>query len=637
MFTNRQVSLIQMLAFEDKETFLTTEQMAKKMHLSPRTIQTEMATIRKELRKVQFLELESVRGKGYRLTVYDAEQFLAYLKSACDEGELNSRESRVRRIVALLFEGRRPISSTQLAGKLYISQSTLAADIREAKKLLKKYDINILTTSRDGISVVGKEIDIRTCIFKEGICAESSHGQTGEDENIRVIGHFLVDIFMDYKYSVSDVALQNLVLHFSIVLRRYQEGFRLTEGIEIDEGKYQLEIRMAREFFTKMKNYYGIAFPDVEILYAAICFRGKRDYYEDAYITEEIDSFVQETLESIREDYGLDFLCDMQLRVSLSLHLVPLLSRARYNGQLENDLLTVIRQKFLLSFDIAPAFAFSITSHYGYFLKEGEIAYLALYFEIALNDYRRRKPGKKVLIVSNLKRSQTLLLKDRIHNWFADQINELDVYDSLGVKTADLEDYDLILTTVKEYHTMNERAVLIHRYPGEEDRRRIKMNFDGFDGVDGFISFFRKENFLVTDCCGKEDILKKLCACSGKETQLYSESCQRENVGETYFGHGIAVPHPLHPVETETTIYVAVLQHSIAWNNEENQVKAIFLVSMQKDNLASMNVWAYLSELINHPDFGEDVAKITDYEEFIRLLRRNLRNVLFEDQDDFLI
>lgn len=635
MLTNRQVALIRLLAEADREGYLTTEQMAKKMQLSPRTIQTEMSAIREELGKVQFLELESVRSKGYKLTVFNAEQFLTYLKSTHNEGELNTRENRLKKIIAILFDSCRAITAMRLADKLYVSRSTLASDLNEVKKMLKKYHISIQTTSHDGIFVSGEEADIRRCIFKEGIYVENSHDQVSDDENIKRISKYLVDTFSDYKYSVSDVALQNLVVHFNIILRRVRTGFGLTQKIGIDEEAYDLEIRMARDFFAKMQRHFGRSFSEAEILNAAVCFRGKRDYYEDIYITEEVDSFVQGALETIRDDFGLDFLYDMQLRISLSLHLVPLLSRIKYNGQLVNDLLVTIRQQFQLAFDMASSFAFSITNHYGYSLTESEVSYLALYFEIAINDYKRRKSGKKVLIISDLKRSQSLLLRDRIYYWFESQIGKLDIYDSLRVRDVDPDSYDLILTTIREYHELDDRTILIHRYPDEADRRLIKMNFDGFNGVDGFIDFFDQKNFFVTDCEEKEEILKLLCACSPQERKLYEAVCRREKIGGTYFGNGMAVPHPLHPVEDRTAIYVAVQNKSIVWNEEGDKARVIFLVSMQKDNLMSLNVWAYLSELINQQSFVESVAKTTGYEAFARLLRQTLRNTRFEDHEDF--
>lgn len=635
MLTGRQVALIRLLAEADKESYLTTEQMARKMQLSPRTIQMEMAAIRKELDKVQFLELQSVRSKGYKLTVLNAEQFLTYLKLTENERELNSRENRLKKIISLLFDNRRVMTAAQLADKLYVSRSTLASDMNEVKKLLEKYRISIQTTSRDGILVLGEEMDIRRCILKEGIYIENSHNQIIEDENIKVIGKYLVDILTDYQYSVSDVALQNLVIHFNIVLHRVRSGFGLTRRVEIDEQDYDPEIRMAREFFARIQRHFGGRFSEAEIFNAAICFKGKRDYYEDIYITEEVDSFVQEALETIRDDYGLDFLYDMQLRISLSLHLVPLLARIKYNGQMVNDLLGMIRQEFQLAFDIASSFALSITNHYGYSLTESEVSYLALYFEIAINDYKRRKSGKKVLIISDLKRSQSLLLKDRIYYWFESQISKLDICDSLRAKEADLDSYDLILTTIREYHAHNDRTVLIHHYPDEEDRRLIRMNFDGFNGVNGFISFFDEKNYMVTDCESKEGILRLLCACSPKKQQLYEAVCRRERISETYFGNGMAVPHPLYPVEDRTSIYVAILKKPVVWNETGDKVSVVFLPSMQKDSLVSLNVWGYLSELINQHNFVEHVARAADYESFTGLLRKTLKNIRFEGHEDF--
>lgn len=85
----------------------------------------------------------------------------------------------------------------------------------------------------------------------------------------------------------------------------------------------------------------------------AIYIKGKSDYENDDYISEEVNTFILHALKEINEKFDIDFRQEIDLRISLALHLMPLLTRIEYNIQNENQLLDQIKQSFPLGFDIA--------------------------------------------------------------------------------------------------------------------------------------------------------------------------------------------------------------------------------------------------------------------------------------------
>lgn len=74
-------------------------------------------------------------------------------------------------------------------------------------------------------------------------------------------------------------------------------------------------------------------------------------------------------------------------------------------------------------------------------------------------------------------------------------------------------------------------------------------------------------------------------------------SCVLEHEGNTnsYFGNRIAVLHPGAPTTEDTFVGVCISKHSISWSDENEHVRLMLLVSIEKDNPKAFNLWYYLS------------------------------------------
>ena len=78
-------------------------------------------------------------------------------------------------------------------------------------------------------------------------------------------------------------------------------------------------------------------------------------------------------MKEINEKFDIDFRQEIDLRISLALHLMPLLTRIEYNIQNENQLLDQIKQSFPLGFDIAAYMCLFIAKLVDKKIEEGEI------------------------------------------------------------------------------------------------------------------------------------------------------------------------------------------------------------------------------------------------------------------------
>lgn len=615
---------------ETKNEYLTAGFLAQKYEVSIRTVQSDLTAIKEELEGLDFLALEAIPSKGNHIEIYDEQKLQEYLRAlqqAPDLDQLNSRETRMKRIIAILFCTKKSITVQHLADRLFISKSTCMNDLKIVKATLKRYHIEILHHSQSGLSVKGNEVAIRKCISVENIEIFNAYndfttiGQ--EPVKFRKIGDILVNLFTEYHYRISDVALQNLIVHIDIFIRRIDMGF-ITEKVQDKELEKDMsqEFEMSRKLFEECNRVFQTPVMEAEIDHLAIYLRGKSNYSDDSYITQEIDEFVLETLTSIKQRFGIDFIDNMQLRVSLSLHLIPLLTRLKYNMQLKNELLSSMRKSFQVALDIASSFSYRIQERFGYALIEDEISYLAIYFNSALDTQSDHEGTNKVLIISSLKRSETLLLRERINSWFSSAISELVVEDIYHLKELEVQAFDVICTTEKNQFVSNGLAILISQFPSDDDYRKIKMALDGFDGKGEILSLFKESMTFVGKAKDKQTVMHKLChliedeECEKKT--LEEEVAKREAMGGTYFGNMIAMPHPMYPVTHQTQIAVALLENEIAWDDYGNKAKIILLISIQKNNPKAYKIWSYVTEFITNEAMLQAILEDVSYANFMK-------------------
>ena len=94
-------------------------------------------------------------------------------------------------------------------------------------------------------------------------------------------------------------------------------------------------------------------------------------------------------LYKIKEIFGLDFTSNLNLRISLGLHILPLLTRINTNMQLRNIMTFNIKQKYTLAYDLASTFTNTIIPSDKNL--DDEITYVALHFVNYIDENLQKK------------------------------------------------------------------------------------------------------------------------------------------------------------------------------------------------------------------------------------------------------
>lgn len=289
--------------------------------------------------------------------------------------------------------------------------------------------------------------------------------------------------------------------------------------------------------------------------------------------------------------------------------------------QLRNIMTFNIKQKYTLAYDLASTFTNTIIPSDKKILDD-EIAYVALHFVNYIDENSPQKK-KRMLIISSLRRSETILLQNNILRNFP-SIKEVKIIPKNSLSTTNVNNYNVICTTENDIFINNNKIQKISYFFNDTDIKKIELLLDGFNGPKDILDCFSEDLFYYGDAPSKNAVIKRLYEMAYKQgladEKLYHSIMNHENVTSTYFGNYLAIPHPEIFLSETSFISVAILPKPILWDDE--YVDIVFLVSIQKNNPNAFKLWSYLSFLISNNTTLEEIKKEPTFQNLSKVISK---------------
>lgn len=634
MISQRQIEILLELC-KEVDKFLTASYFSKKMNVSLRTVQGDLKVIKDLLGKEGSASIISAASKGTCLHIENHEEFTAFLNSLYQQQahvSLAYPSNRVLQISIYLLNQHRSVSVNSVADTFFISSSTLHNDFKKMQELLADFELDLLKND-NRILIFGSEINKRRYIVEKNVFLIHTPGGAGidyiDEKQIPIIKNLLTEVLIKYKYSVADAEVQNAILLLNIMVKRIQKGFYINPS-ELDiTDCLDVEEEIARDVFDCLRKRYSINITDYEVNYFALYLKGKSNCQSTSMVTLEMDAFIRNAFREIKTRFGIDFTDNINLRIALALHCVPLSIRLKYNMQLKNNMLDYIKQTFPLGYDIGIYFSLLLEERYGKKLSDAEISLIAVHFYSSLLEESYKTGTRRVLVISSLKNSMTLLLRQTLLKWFSGNISKLEFMNEAEVRPETLDQFDIFLTTEKGQMYENGVAMFINSFPDNHDYLNLKLIMDGFKNMESILQIFNQDLFFVNIGRTKEEILKNLCEQANSKFQLeslYEEVLKREERGSTYFSEGIAVPHPMYAVSSDTFSAVSVVTEPLEWDAEQNHVSLVVMICIGKNNPQAFQLWDYIAKIFADKSFASRMLEKPDYENFVAIVRESLKD-----------
>ncbi|HCM89148.1 MULTISPECIES: PRD domain-containing protein [Vagococcus] len=600
---------------ENQSNYITSQELAEEFSLSDRTIRTYINKLKPTVIDHGAM-IHSKTGHGYQLEIKQRGTFDLFLKQQKvgsilrgDRPQVMEIEDRQNYILNKLLLEDAILTFEGLSERLFISQSSVTKDVNEIRDRLKDYHLIIQTKSGTGFWVEGLEQEKRHFImdnffgknYRNPLKEHISNSDLFTDITFEELTIIILDESREERLKLSDVIIQNLVLHLSLAIKRIKEGFELTNsGINIDETN-QKEYKVATKIMRRVEANLDIQFPKEEIGYLTLHLMAKSNQTSKRKNKKVHHSLIQ-MIQELSLDIGINLMDDYQLYNGLLEHIKPMLVRLDKNISLKNPLREDIKKNYPEAFELTKKHMKPMKIFDSYSINEDEWAYLSLHIMAAIEKNKNTRK-LQVLIICATGYGSAQLLRNRVNNEFSNSLNVVDVLGYYELNENSLANIDLIISSINLSSVLfkvpvihvsvflnnqdiekikNETKIIDIRTSVNENSHHSLTNKEGVHYVDEHLS--EKLFTVYTKPVTKEDVLLDLLTqLNQDEDPDYIEKMivqikQREHMGQIIFSESIVVPHPAKPIGITTKMAVGIIPNGINWN-QNNKIQFVFLIS----------------------------------------------------------
>ncbi|WP_391558451.1 BglG family transcription antiterminator [Robertmurraya sp.] len=615
---------------------ITSEYLASVIKVTSRTIRNDMKDLQAILEK-NGADIKSVRGTGYELVVNNNQQFITFINEVFQDtaetsvGRPDSPEERIRYIITRLLLTNKFVKLDHLADEIFVSRSTILNDVKDIKKILSRYGLSLEKKPNYGLRIKGDEVKVRFCmsdyIFNKkrdelDIVNEQLNILTKEE--ILVIRNVILALIREHHITLSDVGLNNLIIHVAIACKRIREGNHvLLYSDELNEIIGQKEFSVAEKIVKNLSETLMVDFPENEVAYIAIHLLGTKMIEKSPgeqvgkVIDKKIAQLVSDILAKIDEKLSLGISEDKELLEQMCLHIKPAINRYRYGMNLRNPMIDEIKANYPVAFQAGLIAGKEMKKQLSIDIDENEIGYLALHIGVAMERKQIHHGPKRCLIVCASGVGSARLLYYKLQSTFGPKLDIVDTTEFYKLQQMDLHDIDFIISTVPIQQKMSIPVLHVNTFLGDQDLNKIRSAVSEQTTT---LEYTREELvFLQQALLSKEEVFSYMFSNlkeMGLIDDVFIESVkERESLSSTSFGNFVAIPHPLNPLTDETFWSICTLQKPIEW--DDKLVQFVCLLSVEKDSSGDLQrMYDMLGKVIDDRELVQQLIKAKSYHEF---------------------
>ncbi len=618
----------------ESHTYITGEKLAQLLSVGTKTIRNEIKILDSIFAK-NGGHIESKPGLGYHFEVTDMDMFRTFIANkwhefAFEDETLAYKSNRVIFLLKIMLFEKDYMKAIDLCDRLQISKSQLSTDLQLLRQKIEPFQLHLDVRPHHGMKIIGSELNLRLCIANV-VYNEKQLFDEDEFETQYILSEIrtnILRVFNQHHYETSELIFHNLVIHLFVALERVKIGESIImESSLLDELKKDNEYEIASAIIFEIEKLFGYPFPEDEKGYVSMHLSGKRVFgqneNESNVVSAEVDELVIQMLDRVRSAMDIDLSKDLDLRIALGLHCVPLVKRISYNLMMKNPLLNDIK-KHKQAYITAEIATEVIERRFHIKLSEDEIAYFALHFYVALERHKVTINRKKVLLVCSTGHGTAKLLQYRFKQEFNPFLEEIVTKDALSLSQLDLNAFDLIVSTVPLTVKTITPIIYVSTLLSDHDLQTLRHRFNQNDS--SIAEYFDRKLFYKDIIANtKEDVIffmsQKISDLYSFRPGFYESILRREASASTEFGNFIAIPHPDQAFSQSTLVSVAILKKPILWN--ERMVQLVFMLSYGDNENDNLDVFfAKSAQFLTSSNDIQAAIQANDYDDFIKLIDR---------------
>lgn len=646
------------LLYQNQNRFLTGRELAQALHISERTVRSYIRRMEPVITE-NGGEILAKQGNGYRLLLRRPVQFAVLAGTPGTETTRktaqtpDSAQERRRYLMQRLLLNGETLQAEETAERLYVSTSTLKKELYQLRGMLDEYGL-VFDSGPAGISIHGDETSKRALIMDyffrsstfNSIQEYMDHSGYFDDIPTEQLLRMVLDESRQFGIRLSDIMVQNVLLHLALSVKRMQAGLRPEHAVLPPAFEQSSEYQASSAIFRRLSGMTGGEYPAEEVSYLALHLSGKGSWAtRQPAQGEHLEQEVKTVLSQLAEDDVMQLDEDPQLVSSLLEHLRPMVVR----------LMRGLPQKNPLTQDILrdqPDLMKVIRKYFGampclrrYDIDDDEWAYLALHIMAAL-ERQKEKRKLQVLVVCATGYGSSQLLKSRLMKHFSDSLHIVTETGYYEMSDDILQGIDLIISSVNigpvifgvpfihvsvflgEEDVQNIQRFIYQEKAGPEKKEPAAARPASKSQKEIFDCYFSEEDFRVYKGHPERDqVLSDLVetlACYEKDSfadHMREQIRLRSQMGSLVFSDTIAVPHPAVPLSKVARLALALIPEGMYWNESHPAIRFVFLMSPSYvENRNLPKVTGAIVSLMEEPVLQEQILQEQSFDVFGRIL-----------------
>lgn len=619
MLTRRQLKILNII--HSAEVGIRADSIARFLGLSSRTIRNEIKEIHKTL---QLEVIESSKTSGYRIVVEHYDKISQLLSQADSLEEENRKEI----LLPLLLKQDKQ-SIFDLAEQLYLSESSIYKDLHDlSDELERKYDIKLFEISHNEVQIINIEHKIREFLFRylKDLSFQSTRKVNYFLENMfcvaideslyQKIQNVLENSIKIYQLKINEQNLRTLVSCLYLCILRNRQGHFLKKQRVKEENLQTYFLFLVQQELQEIRE------EDIVLLEPLTYTFRLGDHF-----VNELNDFTKlvfdEFANDVFEKYSIDIQESSLDSDSLLIHLEYMIRRLETHYELNNPLKSEIKKKYPFSYEIAMLMVPILFRYKKVYLKDDEIAYVAIYVE----QFLERNPHKlNVLVISSERHS----IKTKVNKWiestFLNQINLVGCENSNFIKNINKEEVDLLIFVGTPMFVEDLESVQISPFPDLSDTIRIQEKLHKImtnRRMHKVLSrYIKKEHIHFYGDNSIEEVLQKLVEQVSRNGSLEDKNkfiediLSREKYYPTNLGDLFMIPHALMTYSNQNRIEIGILNKPIHYHG--SHIRMMFLLCIQRKRDDQLNqIFQYFHQIASNHEYENRLAMSKDANEFL--------------------
>ena len=613
----------------DKDGYTTSKELATLLDVSTKTIKRYISDINYDLKKHN-VEISSSRGIGYKLrgsksnilnVVKEAKKYInGFLEDDSDESRISA--------VICMFINKSYVSIDEVAENLNLSIGATNRLTTKIKESIKKYDLTIKSKPYHGSYIFGEEINIRQLITDYAIKSDGKNKiktylDNISEQDIRNIENTLGEHLRKEDVIISDKDFNLLVSKIIVSISRSKSGY--SEGIKsLDTGCRLHNYLIIKNLMEDLSNKIKFSLIEDEVLYisnySGVVAINYINSTNESSEVETINEIIDESLQDILLISGRDYSQDIEFMNAMFEHLKRFINRSKANVVSKNPLLSQIKSRFPIEFNLAIFLSNKIENRLNAKLNEDELGYIAIHFAAA-NERNKKNTSKRICIVCHYGIGTGQLLSEKLKHSIND-LNVVGVYPVRYLDMATSQDVDLIVSTVDISNSKKPVIYIENIFDDDIVENINKALYEKEERIKIINNMFDKDAFFTIKGKDKNEVIINLCEkLKGKgfiEESSIKNILNREKISSTEIGNLVAIPHTIVEGNKKSIIGVAILENPIIWDKQE--VQLVFMVFFNQNEKHNFSIFKYLYNFIKDEGGVRSIIKICDFDKLVTLI-----------------